>query len=139
MRTMYMRPEFTKKRFGVLSSAPLGFKIMFGVIATFVALTFVAVITLTVLGNSNQTVAENCKVTGKHVAVIDGDSQYRISTANCGSFIIADSLFKGQFDSADVYGQIHEGDRIDITSVGYRIPVISAFPNMIDFKASGRF
>lgn len=139
MRTIYVRPELTKKRFGLMSTAPLGFKIMFSVVAFFIASTFVLVIGLNVMGNSHQTVAENCKITGKHVAVVDGYSQYRISTANCGSFMIADNVFKGQFDSADVYGQLEEGKRYDITSVGYRIPVISAFPNMIDFKESGRF
>lgn len=138
MRTTYLRPEFSNKRSSssVLGSAPLGFKIMFGIVAFFVACTFAFVIGMNVLGNTNQTTSLNCQVIDKHVAVVDGYSQYRVATSNCGTFIIADNLFKGRFDSADAYAQIHEGDRIDVKSVGVRIQVISAFPNMIDFKKS---
>lgn len=112
---------------------------MFGVVSTMVVLTFIAAIGGLIASNVNTGVAENCRVSGKHIAVVDGYSQYRINTANCGSFMIADAPLKGQFSSADVYGQITEGESYDFTQTGFRIPVLSVFPNIVDFEPAGRF
>lgn len=140
MKTRTARPARTFGRpSGVLSSAPLGFKIFFGIVSTLVALTFVLVIGGSIMANTGLTTYENCHVSGKHVAVVDGYSQYRVSTENCGSFIVADSVFKGKFNSADAYSQITEGKSYDFVASGYRIPLISAFPNIISFSESGKF
>ena len=75
----------------------------------------------------------DCAVVGKE-AVNRGEhgNQYRIYTENCGTLSVEDELFKLRFDSADVYGKINEGESYNFKTVGWRIPLISSFPNVIE-------
>jgi hypothetical protein len=61
----------------------------------------------------------------------NGGCQYLIFT-DAGTFKLTDQLFLGftRFDSSDVYGRIDPGETYEITSVGWRIPIFSQYPNI---------
>lgn len=83
----------------------------------------------------NQT-TQTCTVTDKDRTTItprDGTSRSdsRIYTEQCGTMQVADLLTQGQFDSADIYASIEVGHTYEITTVGWRIPFLSAFPTIL--------
>lgn len=78
---------------------------------------------------------ETCTVTEKDWAtkVTSGNSssEYRVVTEECGVLRIHDNLFRLQFNSADLYAQIDEGETYELTVIGFRIGLFSMFPNII--------
>lgn len=46
-----------------------------------------------------------------------------------------DSIFMWKFDSAEVQAKVHEGGSYEFKMRGYRIPFLSAFPNVDEVKA----
>lgn len=46
----------------------------------------------------------------------------------------ADTLLRGKFDSSDLYAAIKVNQSYDFTTVGYRVPFFSMYPNVL--KAS---
>lgn len=66
----------------------------------------------------------------------DGNSQMRIYTENCGVLSVKDNIFIGQVDSANIYGSIKPGETYDFTTKGYRIPLLSMFPNISEVTPS---
>lgn len=118
--------------------APKRFKIMFTFMAGFIALTFLAVIIipLTVGGLLSVNTVQNCKVIEKSTAVVDGYSEYRVHTSNCGTFSVEDSILDSRYDSADMYGAIQNGETYDFETRGKRVPVLSMSPNIINAKIS---
>ena len=122
---------------GALRSAPNSFKLMFGFVAGFVVLVFLAVIITPIVGGILTTsTQQNCVVTEKSTAVSDGESQYRVHTENCGTFSIEDSLLDTRFDTADMYGAIQNGETYDFSTRGKRVGFLSMFPNIIEATPS---
>lgn len=75
----------------------------------------------------------SCVVTDKdRTTDREGNSQARIYTENCGTFKVGDNWFAGQFNSADVYGGIEVGSTYDFETRGFRVPVLSSFPNIVE-------
>lgn len=75
-------------------------------------------------------------VCGKEAVATKSGHDYRVYT-NTGTFVVADSLFgTTRFDSADVYGRLEIKTTYDITYKGWRIPVISEFPNILELHKS---
>lgn len=76
-----------------------------------------------------------CTVTGRDRTTIARDtastSDMRIYTEECGTLKVADLMTHGQYNSADIYASIHQGARYEITTVGWRIPFLSAFPTIL--------
>lgn len=70
-----------------------------------------------------------CTVTDKDRGGQDGS--YRIYTEECGQLANVDSVWRGKFDSADVWQDIKPGHVYELTVVGARIPVLSEFPNVL--------
>ena len=72
----------------------------------------------------------------------------RIQGANGGYYLIygfdesgqsrvftnTDTLLRGKVDSSNVYAELEEGKYYEITVVGCRIPLFSAYENIIDYK-----
>lgn len=80
----------------------------------------------------------SCTVESKdRVAGQDGKSQMRVYTSDCGVFQVSDSLLKMTWNSADRYAALQAGQRYELTTVGFRIPVASTFPNVIDARPVG--
>ena len=50
---------------------------------------------------------------------------------------VADSLLKMTWNSADRYAALQAGHRYELTTVGFRIPVTSTFPNIIHSRPVG--
>jgi hypothetical protein len=101
------------------------------VLALFVAAMFVVTLA------SSLTIgrATDCTVTGKDRTSHGSKSQMRVYTSTCGTFEITDSLLSRRYDSADVYGSLREGATYDFTTRGYRIPLLSMFPNITAVEA----
>lgn len=45
-----------------------------------------------------------------------------------------DLLFRGKFNSSDIYGQLQVGGRYKITAVGFRIQLLSSYENILFFE-----
>ena len=86
-------------------------------------------------GLFNESEYSACKVEDKdRTTNSDGQSDARIYTS-CGVFTVEDVWTRGQFDSADLYASIKRGKTYDLTTVGFRIPVLSMFPSVIEAEA----
>lgn len=46
-----------------------------------------------------------------------------------------DTLFRGKFNSSDVYGALKEGKTYELTVIGFRVYIFNWYENIIDFKA----
>jgi|ERR1044072_6811404 hypothetical protein len=62
----------------------------------------------------------------------DGGSDARVYTEECGVLKVADSYTQGHLNSADTYSQIKPGQKYDFKLQGYRIPIFSQFPNIVE-------
>jgi hypothetical protein len=74
-----------------------------------------------------------CKVTDKDRVMTEQGSEARVYT-DCGTFIVADSLTRGTFTSADTFGAIEEGKTYRLTYHGWRNGLLSMFPNITEAK-----
>lgn len=45
-----------------------------------------------------------------------------------------DILLKGKFNSSTIQGKLKEGEKYNITTVGWRIPLFSAYPNIVEYE-----
>lgn len=76
---------------------------------------------------------QDCTVTEKdRTTKAEGGSDARVYTENCGTFQVADSILSWTFSSADTYASIEVGETYDFKTRGFRIPFLSAFPNIVE-------
>lgn len=68
----------------------------------------------------------------------DGSSSMRVYTEQCGVLGVGDMWWLFKFDSADTYSAIKEGSTYEVTTVGFRVPLLSIFPNIIEAKEVNR-
>lgn len=74
-----------------------------------------------------------CTVTDKdRAANSDGGSDMRLYTEECGTLRVADSLLDGHWSSSDTYASIEPGNTYNFTTRGFRIPLLSMFPNVVE-------
>ena len=45
-----------------------------------------------------------------------------------------DSLFKWKWDSSKIQGQLEEGATYNITTTGWRAPIFSLYPNIVEYE-----
>lgn len=83
------------------------------------------------IGYYSTTGTETCTVEAKDRTSNGTSSDARIYTADCGVLVVADSLFDGQWSSADVYQSIEPGKRYEFHTRGFRLPIFSTFPNIV--------
>lgn len=79
----------------------------------------------------------SCTVTEKEdraLASLDERSP-RIYT-DCGVFVVSDELFRLHFAAADVYNELKVGQSFDLTAVGWRVPFLSWFPNVVGVEVT---
>lgn len=71
--------------------------------------------------------------TDRTTRVVDGQSSsdMRIYTEDCGTLAVGDVLLRGQFDSADIFGQLEPGETYEVTTIGWRVPFLSQFPTVL--------
>lgn len=82
----------------------------------------------------NHTETKTCTITSKESVARDSEHEYRVYTEQCGTLSVKDSWLKMRFNSADVYGSIQEGKTYEVTTMGFRIPLISSFPNILEVR-----
>jgi hypothetical protein len=73
-----------------------------------------------------------CTVTDKDRGQNQGG--YRIYTEQCGVLEDTDSLWRGKFNSADVWQQIQPGHAYQMKIVGWRFGFLSHFPNILEVQ-----
>lgn len=75
-----------------------------------------------------------CTVYGKAEIHRDDSTTMRVTTS-CGTFVVADTLLpRLTFDAADRYGRLVEGRNYDLDVVGFRQPVLSTFPTILEAR-----
>lgn len=72
-------------------------------------------------------------VTDKGIKRADDTDKYLIYT-DIGTFENTDEWLCGKFNSSDIYGMIKVGDTYEFTVIGFRIPFLSAYQNIIEVK-----
>jgi hypothetical protein len=45
-----------------------------------------------------------------------------------------DILLKGKFNSSTIQGKLKEGEKYNIKTVGWRIPLFSSYPNIVEYE-----
>lgn len=79
-----------------------------------------------------------CTVTDmdRTTKVVDGQSStdIRVWTEECGVLSMNDSLVGLSFDTADKYGMLKKGQKYEFHTFGWRIPVLSQFPNITEVR-----
>ena len=77
-------------------------------------------------------------VTDKTVKNYSDSSTYLVFTelenGQTRVFMIEDSFFKFRFNSSDAYAQIKVGETYDIKCIGWRIPFLSEYENIMSFS-----
>lgn len=102
------------------------------VVAIVMFIMVVAAIIMGVIYATERSELTECAVTGKEAVRSNDSNEYRVYTDNCGTLKVGDSIFIGRFDSADVYSRIKENQTYDMKLQGFRLPVFSMFPNIIE-------
>jgi len=137
-RPSYVRPSYTRPS----DTQRDPFKARGFVIARFFVLVMVAIAGLGIIaavvsgGFWNTSTMQDCTVTDKGIAVVDGYSEYRVYTENCDVLTVADSFVDGQVNAATVYSKITVGESYDFGTRGLRVPLFSLFPNIISVQAT---
>lgn len=78
--------------------------------------------------NTFHTEVMTCTVANKDRASVNGVSDMRVYTKDCGTLKVGDSLLDGQFASADVFASLEPGHTYEMKTRGWRIPFLSSFP-----------
>ena len=80
-------------------------------------------------------------VTDKERIIKEDTSKYLVFTedeqGNVLVFENTDSLLRGKFDSSNMQGQLKEGNKYTITVVGFRVPILSMYQNIIKVESKG--
>lgn len=63
-----------------------------------------------------------------------GHSSQRVYTEQCGVLVAGDSWLSWHFNSADTYEALKAGHTYELTTRGFRIPFLSRFPNIVDYR-----
>ena len=106
---------------------------------TAIALVIVAVVVVPVMNFTNDH-QYTITITDKERVTIQGEtvSKYLIygedESGKTYVFEDTDTLFRGKFNSSDVYGALKEGETYELTVIGFRIHIFNWYENIIDFK-----
>jgi hypothetical protein len=110
-------------------------KSMSELIVIIITLALAIIVTLT--QNFNDT-EYTITVTDKERVVTQKSSYYLVfgedESENVLVFENADTLFRGKFDSSNIQGKLKIGGTYTVTVVGYRIPFLSMYQNIIEVE-----
>lgn len=85
------------------------------------------VIIIDVIRYSNETIVE-IEIKDKYVKGEQGT--YFVIDKNDNAYIIEDLIFKGKFNSTDLYNKLEIGNKYKIKTTGRRIHFLSMYPNI---------
>jgi hypothetical protein len=106
------------------------------IILILVAVMIIGSIFLSIVGYQNKQTIKT-KVTDKErITQNSGDkiNSFYIIYTEAGTFKLEDDMFYGNFNSSDWYGQIHRDSTYTFETVGYRVGILSSYPNIVNFK-----
>jgi hypothetical protein len=106
------------------------------IILILVAVMIIGSIFLSIAGYQNKQTIKT-KVTDKErITQNSGDkiNSFYIIYTEAGTFKLEDDMFYGNFNSSDWYGQIHRDSTYTFETVGYRVGILSSYPNIVHFK-----
>lgn len=102
------------------------------------ALVIIGLIAVLSIGTSFNDHTYTITVTDKERINKNDDSYYLIFTEKQdGDTLVLkneDNLFRGKFNSSDVYAQMDVGCAYEVTVVGFRFPLISMYENIIKIE-----
>ena len=113
-----------------------------GYIAEIIAITLLVLIIIGIVaiaiwsvsvGYSNETVLE-ITVKEKYIKNNGESYKYMIVDTNNNAYQITDLIFKGKWNSTDIYNQLEIGNEYEIKTTGKRIPFFSMYPNINEIK-----
>ena len=77
-------------------------------------------------------------VTDKDRITYDGNSKYLVfADGENGESLVfenTDTVIRLKWDSSNIQGSLHEGETYEITVIGYRIPFMSKYENIIEVE-----
>ncbi len=73
---------------------------------------------------------QELKIVVKDKYVKGQSGTYMVVDEEGNTYQITDLLFKGKFNSSDLYSQLEIGKKYDIETTGYRIPFLSWYKNI---------
>lgn len=84
------------------------------------------------LGYQNEEIS-NCTVEDKWIKRSGQDDVYLVQCDN-EIYEISDLMFKGKFNSSDIYANLKVGNTYEITTTGYRVEFFSCYKNINEYK-----
>lgn len=107
-------------------------------IKNFYLLAFAALLSVSAAYNYGTMASATVIVSEKErIVETDGDggvsSKYLVFTDQ-GVFENQDTIFHFKFNSSDVYGELSAGDTFEISYYGWRVGLLSWYPNIIEVK-----
>lgn len=99
---------------------------------TCVVLTLCVVTTLIlppILGYTNKETTE-ITIKDKYVDVNNENGVFLVVSTDNYTYKVSDLLFKGKFNSTDIYNNLEIGKTYEIETTGYRIPFFSEYKNI---------
>lgn len=119
------------------SSRGSGFPWIVAFFFVLVALLIVGTIVYSIAWQFAKNTVTDCTVEDKdRTTTQDGSSDMRIYT-DCGVYQVGDNFWTGTFSSADTYASIEVGETYDFYTVGWRFPLLSHFPLILEVTPSG--
>ena len=105
-------------------------KIVFGTIAGILLIGLL--IFFGSLGYQNEDIIE-CTIEDKWIKRRGKDDMYLVQCDN-EVYQITDLLFKGKFNSSDIYANLKVGNTYEITTTGYRFELFSMYKNINKYE-----
>ena len=105
-----------------------------GIFLGFVLAFFLSILPISYAASHVNEHTATCTVTDKDRGGDEGS--YRVYTEECGQLANEDSVWRGKYDSADVWQDIEPGTVCELHIVGFRAPFLSQFPNILDASCS---
>lgn len=69
-------------------------------------------------------------VKDKYIKTYGEQGKYLVVDTNNNTYEIEDLLFKGKFNSTDIYNNLDVGKTYTVTTTGYRMPSLSSYQNI---------
>ena len=105
-------------------------KIVFGIIAGVILIGLLVFIVS--IGYQNEETIE-CTIEDKWVKRKDKSDIYLVQCDN-EVYQITDLLFKGKFNSSDIYANLKVGNTYEIMTTGYRFEFLSMYKNINEYE-----
>lgn len=105
--------------------------ILIGCVIIFLAIVSVPVVTALEYNHKETHVGT---VTDKYNKRSEKSDKFYIVLDDKKVIMNTDLIFKGYFDSADKQAHLRVGDKVKVTTIGFRIPFLSMYPKVYEIE-----